>query len=86
MPPRQPLAERSIREVISRANEDLIANGLPLHLVLAKNNEGYCLDIYDCSADDVCRLSQEVHLDLNKLLTILDNIQHETGIIININT
>ncbi len=86
MPPRPPLAERSIRDMIQRANEDLAANGLPLHLVLAKNNDGYCLDIYDCSDEAVCRLSQEVHLDLNELLTILDNLQHETGIIINIKT
>lgn len=81
-----PLEERAIREMISRANEDLIANGVPLHLVLAKNNEGYCLDIYDCSDEALCRLSREVQLDLHELLTILDNIQHETGIIININT
>lgn len=84
--PRPLLAERSIREMVGRANEDLAANGLPLRLVLARNNEGYCLDIYDCSDDAVCRLSQEVHLDLNELLTILDNLQHETGLIVNINT
>jgi hypothetical protein len=83
--PGPPLEERAIREMISRANEDLIANGVPLHLVLARDNEGYCLNIYDCSDEKVCRLSQEVHLDLHELLTILDNIQHETGIIININ-
>ena len=84
--PRPPLAERSIREMVGRANEDLIANGLPLRLVLAKTKEGYILDIYDCSDDEVCRLSQEVPLDLSELLTILDNLQHETGIIINVMT
>lgn len=83
---RPPLEERAIREMINRVNEDLLANGLPLHLVLAKNSEGYCLDIYDCSDDTACRLTQEVHLDLNEMVTILDNLQHETGIIININT
>ena len=86
LPPRPPLAERSIRQMVSRANEDLIANGLPLRLVLAKDQEGYSLDIYDCSDDEVCRLTQEVPLDLNELVTILDNIQHETGIIVNIMT
>lgn len=84
--PRLPLAEISIRQMVSQANEDLAANGLPLRLVLAKSNEDYSLDIYDCSDDEVCRLAQEVPLDLNELLTILDNIQHETGMIINIRT
>lgn len=84
--PPQSLEERSIREMISRANEDLTANGLPLRLVLAKDDEGYRLDIYDCSFDEECRLSHDVRLDLNKLVTILDNIQHETGIIVNVMT
>ena len=83
---RPPLAERSSRQMISQVNEDLAANGLPLRLVLVKNNEEYSLDIYDCSDDTVCRLSQEVHIDLKELLTTLDNLQHETGIIINIKT
>lgn len=83
---RPPLEERAIREMIGRVNEDLAANGLPLRLVLARNAEGYSLDIYDCSDAEVCRLAQEVPLDLNELLTILDNLQHETGIIINIKT
>lgn len=82
----QPLQERSIRDMISRTNDNLVASGVPLHLVLAKNSEGFCLNIYDCSDDTLCRLSQEIPLDLNELLTILDNLQHETGIIINTNT
>ena len=80
------LTERSIQQMVNQANEDLAANGLPLRLVLVKNDEGYSLDIYDCSGADICRLSQEVPLDLNHLLTTLDNIQHETGIIVNIKT
>lgn len=84
--PRPSLTERSIQQMVNQANEDLAANGLPLRLVLAKNDEGYSLDIYDCSDETLCRLAQEVPLDLNHLLTTLDNIQHETGIIVNIKT
>lgn len=84
--PRPSLTERSLQQMVNQANEDLTANGLPLRLVLAKNDEGYSLDIYDCSDETLCRLAQEVPLDLNHLLTTLDNIQHETGIIVNIKT
>ena len=84
--PRPPLAEKSIQQMIKQANEDLIASGVPLQLVLAKTEEGFALDIYDCSDDAVCQVTQEVPLDLNNLLTILDNLEHEAGIIVNIKT
>ncbi len=80
------LQERSIHQVINEANADLARSGLPLHLVLASNPSGYLLDIYNCSGKDRCRLEQEVPIDLSELTTLLDNIQHESGIIINIKT
>ena len=86
LPPRPPLAEKSIHDLIQQTNEDLNASGVPVQLVLAKTEEGFALDIYDCSDDAVCTVTQEVPLDLDNLLTILDNLEHEAGIIINIKT
>ena len=83
---RPPLAEKSIRDLIAQTNEDLAASGVPIHLALVKNEEGFTLDVYDCSDNMVCTLSQEVPLDLNNLLTILDTLEHEDGIIVNIKT
>lgn len=83
---RPPLAEKAIRDLVRQTNENLAASGVPLHLVLAQNEEGFALDIYDCSDDAVCEMAQEVPLDLNNLLTILDNLEHEAGIIVNIKT
>lgn len=85
-PPRPPLAEKSIRDLVKQTNEDLAASGVPLHLVLAKTEEGFVLDIYDCSNDTVCQVEQEVPLDFNNLMTTLDNLEHEAGIIVNIKT
>lgn len=84
--PRQPLAEKAIRDLVQQTNEDLAASGVPLHLVLTQNEEGLALDIYDCSDNVVCEVTQEVPLDLNNLLTTLDNLEHEAGIIVNIKT
>jgi hypothetical protein len=81
-----PLAEKSIQQMVTHANADLVANGLPLRLVLSKKDNRYLLDIYDCSDDEACRLEQEIPLDLSKLSTILDNIEHESGIIVNLMT
>jgi len=83
---RPPLAEKAIRDLVRQANEDLAASGVPLQLVLARNEEGFALDIYDCSDEAVCEVAQEVPLDLNNLVTILDNLEHEAGIIVNIKT
>lgn len=84
--PRPAMAEKTIRDLVKQANEDLAASGAPLHLVLARSEKGFTLDIYDCSDDAVCEMAQEVPLDLDNLLTILDNLEHEAGIIVNIKT
>lgn len=86
IPSRPPLAEKSLREMVKQVNEDLTASGVPLHLVLAENEAGFALDIYECSGEEVCEITQEIPIDLNNLLTTLDNLEHETGIIVNIKT
>ena len=80
------MGEKAIRDLARQANEDMTANGVPLHLVLVQNEEGFALDIYDSSDDAVCEVKQKVPLDLTHLLTILDNLKHEAGIIVNIKT
>ncbi|MGV1098006.1 hypothetical protein ACUUL3_01160 [Thiovibrio sp. JS02] len=84
--PLQPAAEKSIRQKVKQANDDLAASGVPLRLVLARRDTGYSIDIYNCADGSECRLEQEVLLDLNKLMTILDTLEHEDGIIVNIKT
>ena len=84
--PHPPLAEKAIRDLVRQANEDLAASGAPLHLVLAQNADGFVLDVYDCSDDAMCQMTQEIAIDLNHLLTLLDNLEHEAGIIVNIKT
>lgn len=84
--PRPPLEEKALRNMIRQANDDLAASGTPLHLVLTQTEEGLALDVYDCSDDALCEVAQEVPLDLNNLLTLLDSLEHESGIIVNIKT
>lgn len=83
---RPPLAEKTIREIIRQANDDLAASGVPLHLVLARTAEGFALDVYECLDEAMCEMTQEIPLDFKDLWTVLDNIEHETGIIVNIKT
>ncbi len=71
-----PVAERDLRHVLNRVNEDLTANGMPLHLVFVKNTTD------DCSNSEICRITRDIPLKSENLTTTLDNLQHETGILI----
>nr|MBF0222078.1 hypothetical protein [Desulfobulbaceae bacterium] len=73
---------KSIKYMLKKANEDLIARGSPLHLVLAQNETGFQLDVYDCSFPGLCSLTHDVSLELENLTTILANLANETGLIV----
>ena len=75
-------AEKSIRYTIGQVNADMAAQGLPLHLVFAKHENGFALDVYDCSYNEACRVSYDVPIPLDNLPGILGNLEHETGIIV----
>lgn len=75
-------AEKSIRHTLGQVNEEMAAHGLPLHLVFAKNENGFALDVYDCSYDEACRLSYNVPIPLDRLAGVLGNLSRETGVIV----
>ena len=75
--------EKAIRFTLDFVNEDMAANGLPLHLVFAKRGEDFSLDVYDCSDDEACWLTYEVPLPRKDMTRVLSNLQNETGIIVN---
>lgn len=75
-------AEKSIRSTLVQVNADLAAHGLPLHFVFTKNENGFALDLYDCSYSEACRLTYDVPISFDNLPGVLGNLQHETGIIV----
>jgi len=81
IPPAITAAERDLRHVLTQVNADLNANGLPLHLVFARNEAGYALNVYDCSDNELCRLTRDVPLKFED--ATIANLLHETGIMIN---
>lgn len=74
--------EKSIHLAISQANTDLNAHGSDLHLVFAKHENGFALDVYDCSYNEACRLSYDIAISLDNLGSVLGNLQHGTGVIV----
>ena len=75
-------AEKSIRYTIDQINSDMAVQGLPLHLVFAKHEGGFALDVYDCSYKEACLLSYDIPISLDNLMGVLGNLDHETGIIV----
>jgi len=74
--------EKSIIASLGQANADLAAHGLDLHLVFAKHEDGFALDVYDCSYNEACRLSYDIAISLDNVGSVLGNLQNETGVII----
>jgi hypothetical protein len=74
--------EKVIRHALGLVNADMSAHDSPLHLVFARHENGFALDVYDCSYGDACRITYDVPISLDNLGGVLDNLEHETGIII----
>lgn len=74
---------KSIQYMLQEVNEELVSRGSPLHLVLASNEAGYMLNVYNCSSPDRCVVEHDVPLELDKLPTILGSFDHEAGLIVN---
>ncbi len=81
IPPATPVGEKNLRQVLTQVNADMAANGLPLHLVFARNEVGYTLNVYDCSDNELCRLTRDVPLKFED--ATITNLLQETGIMIN---
>lgn len=75
-------AERSIRYSLDRVNADMAAHNRPFHLVFARHGDNFALDVYDSSFSDASRMMYDVPIALDKLTVVLDNLEHETGIIV----
>lgn len=82
LPPTAEQAERSIRHAIGHANSEIEAHGLPLHLVFAKSDAGFALNVYDCSYEDACRVVYDVPISLDNLSEVLAKLQYEANVIV----
>lgn len=80
--PDMPLAEKSVRSLIDRVNQDMEAHGVKIHLVLKQEKEGYVLDIYDCSTENLCSIIGDIEITLEELPQLICNLQEEVGLLI----
>lgn len=73
---------KTLSLLIEQVNRNFHAGNVDIHLALVKNENGYELDIHDCSNGQVCRLVRETEIHLDDLPKLLRNLQTESGILI----
>lgn len=76
----------ALQQLIDQVNASLLDNGVEIHLTLVRREEGYALEIYDCTSLDVCRIIKAETVDLAELPLLLKNLQEGAGLLVDTET
>lgn len=74
--------ERAIRSLIYKINDHLEEQNILIHLVLIKEEDGFTIDVYDCTSGDTCKVIHDIIINVEDVPTLLRNLQQESGILI----
>ena len=72
----------TVREMVERVNNNLEKHGILVHLVLKKDEDGFSVEVYDCTSNEVCEIIRDMIVDLNDLPALIRKLQQETGFIV----
>ena len=75
-------AEKTLQILVDNVNENLQKHQVPIHIALVRIDNGYEIDIYDCSDNRVCRIIRENEVHFEDLSTLFHQLQEESGILI----
>ncbi|MFO7760849.1 MAG: hypothetical protein ACQES8_08905 [Thermodesulfobacteriota bacterium] len=76
-------AEKNLQLLVNQVNENFRANGIEVHLSVARFRNKYILDIYDCSDKRLCRLIGKKGVGLEDFPEFLRRLQEQVGIVLN---
>lgn len=74
--------EETIKKMVARVNNRLEEQQIQLHLLVIKGDDGYMIDVYDCTSGDRCTIVRDIVIDLEDLPILLRNLEEETGILV----
>lgn len=77
-----PNDEESVRRLVDTVNTHLKNQDIQIHLLLIRDENGFAIDVYDCTRGDRCEIIGDVVIDLEDLPVLLKNLQQETGILL----
>ena len=75
-------AAGNLRLMVDQVNSNLAACGIPIHLVIAKDDDGFAIDIYNCSDGEACRIIHDLNITVNELPSLLARLQQEAGLLV----
>ncbi|MDA8417925.1 MAG: hypothetical protein M0Z90_02710 [Desulfobacteraceae bacterium] len=75
-------AVREARRLIEAINAQLDTQGTLIHLVLTADEEGFAIDLYDCSDGDACRCIHDISIGIGDLPVFLAKLNQKVGIML----
>ena len=75
-------AVREARRLIEAINDQLDTQGTLIHLVLTADEEGFAIDLYDCSDGDACRCIYDISIGIGDLPVFLAKLTQKVGIML----
>lgn len=80
--PLSPDEAEAVRLLVERVNLSLDDHRVMLHLVLVRTDEGFSVEIYDCTGNEACTVVRDFEIALHDLPLLLRNLEEEAGLLI----
>lgn len=77
-----PADGQSVRRLVERVNNHFANQSISLRLVLTSAENGYGIDVYDCTETDRCVIIGDVIIDPTDLPLLLRKLEQETGLLL----
>ncbi len=77
-----PGGRKHIRDLVDQVNNHLDDQGIMLHLVLVKDDEGFAFDVYDCTKNQVCTVIRDFVVNYDDLPVLAAKLENETGLLL----
>ncbi|MEW6500383.1 MAG: hypothetical protein AB1456_02790 [Thermodesulfobacteriota bacterium] len=71
-----------VRQLVNRVNTSLEDHQILIHLVLIRTEDGFGVDVYDCTGNEACTVVKDFELSLADLPVLLRNLEEEAGLLI----
>lgn len=72
----------ALHHLVDQVNGSLDAHGVEMHISLLRKEDGYALEIYDCTDLEACRLIKAEAVNIAELPLLLKNLQEGVGLLV----
>ncbi|MBU0680895.1 MAG: hypothetical protein KKD73_05690 [Proteobacteria bacterium] len=76
----------ALQQLVDQVNASLQVHGVDIHISLLRKEDGYALDIYDCTDLKACRIIKAENVNISELPQLLKNLQEGAGLLVDADT